>query len=246
MMNYASWLLFGLGATLLQVVALALLPLRRRAFVGRTTRTLIHLLSRAWVGYLRRVGLADIRFDDAGFAAVRDERGILFAANHPSLTDAVFVLARMPRALCVYKAALRRNVFFSAFLRAAEYVPNDEGIDLIRSASHALARGHSLLVFPEGTRTSVGTALNRLKPGFALIAQRATAPVQLIHIRCETDFLRKGVPWWRAPSELPARAHVGLGERLASAAYPTPRDLCDRVAALLGERVTRTASQCPP
>ncbi len=67
----------------------------------------------------------------------------------------------------------------------AGYVRGDAGLDLIRAAAAKVAAGQSLLVFPEGTRTAAGAVVGPMKPGFALIADRAKAPVRLIVIRSD-------------------------------------------------------------
>ena len=67
-------------------------------------------------------------------------------------------------------------------------------------ADQVAATGNSLLVFPEGTRTVPGRKLNPLKPGFALIASRARAPVRVIIVRSPPDLVPKGWSWWRARS----------------------------------------------
>ena len=53
-----------------------------------------------------------------------------------------------------------------------------------------VAAGHSLLIFPEGTRTAPGVALNPLRPGFALIAARARVPIRLILVRAPRDLVQ--------------------------------------------------------
>jgi 1-acyl-sn-glycerol-3-phosphate acyltransferase len=55
-----------------------------------------------------------------------------------------------------------------------------------------------LLVFPEGTR-SICQPINPLKPGFALIAKRAQAPLQPIFLRTNSPYLSKDWKIWRPP-----------------------------------------------
>ena len=92
-----------------------------------------------------------------------------------------------------------------------------------------VAAGRSLLVFPEGTRTAPGTRLNPLKPGFALIASRAHAPVRLIIVRAPRDLVPKGWSWWRAPS-FPSHVDITLRGEIDPIPGETAGDLTARAA----------------
>ena len=133
----------------------------------------------------------------------------MLVANHPGLMDITYLLARVPEAVCIFKPAIRRNPVLGAAARSAGYLANDGGIDLIRAASAKVAAGHTLVIFPEGTRTRDGL-LNPLKPGFALIAQRARTPIQTVRITCDSDLLIKNRAWWKLP-RLPAHVTLTLG-----------------------------------
>jgi 1-acyl-sn-glycerol-3-phosphate acyltransferase len=51
-----------------------------------------------------------------------------------------------------------------------------------------------------------------MKPGFALIADRAQAPVTLMVINATPGFLTRGRPWWPAPEILPAVVRITLDQ----------------------------------
>ncbi|MBI3885561.1 MAG: 1-acyl-sn-glycerol-3-phosphate acyltransferase [Opitutae bacterium] len=143
-------------------------------------------------------------------------RPCVLVANHPGLMDITYLLARVPEAVCIFKPAIRRNPVLGAAARRAGYLASDGGHDLVRAAGAKVAAGHTLVVFPEGTRTPPGVELGPFKPGFALIAQRARVPVQLVHIGWNTNVLVKGRAWWRLP-RLPGRVDITVGPCLAPA-----------------------------
>jgi 1-acyl-sn-glycerol-3-phosphate acyltransferase len=123
----------------------------------------------------------------------------------------------------------------------AGYVRGDSGLDLIKAAAARVASGQSLLVFPEGTRTAEGALVGKMKPGFALIADRARAPVRLMVITATPGIGAKGRPWWPAPEVLPAAFTITLDrtwpyEPGRSAAELT-REVEQRVCEALAERV---------
>jgi 1-acyl-sn-glycerol-3-phosphate acyltransferase len=119
------------------------------------------------------------------------------------------MLARLPEAICIYKPDVANNPFYGATARCAGYLSSGHGRHLLRTAAAKIAAGHTLLVFPEGTRTRAG-ALNPLKPGFVAMARMAQAPIQLVRITCDSALLTKARAWWKAP-HLPANVTVSLG-----------------------------------
>src|SRR6478735_2919911 len=97
----------------------------------------------------------------------------------------------------------------SAPARGAGYLGSDGGQELVRRAVEKVTRGHTLLVFPEGTREPEGKLL-LFKSGFASIARRAHAPVQLLRITTDSDMLTKGRPILRLP-RVPTHVTITVG-----------------------------------
>jgi 1-acyl-sn-glycerol-3-phosphate acyltransferase len=155
-----------------------------------------------------------LRIEGRALDALRHEPGgLLIAANHPTMLDALVVVSRLPRGVCIMKAALMRNPFLGAGARLARYICNDSPRGLVRQAVQCLREGGQLVMFPEGTRT-VRAPLNELRPGFTLIAERARVPIQTVILEVENPFLTKGWPIWRLPP-LPIVIHARLGARFA-------------------------------
>jgi 1-acyl-sn-glycerol-3-phosphate acyltransferase len=198
----AVFLAWNLPATLLYW----LLPRRLSAPFGRF---MITQGFRALLGLMRLTGLA--RFDLAALDALRDEPGLVIAPNHPTLIDAVLVASRLPRVVCITKASLWQNPALGAGSRLAGYIRNDSPHRLVRRAAEAISGGCQLLIFPEGTRT-VTPPLGPFKPGFALMARQADAPVQTVLLETNSPYLRKGWPVWRRP-DFPLVYRARLGRR---------------------------------
>jgi 1-acyl-sn-glycerol-3-phosphate acyltransferase len=155
-----------------------------------------------------------LAIDSDALDALRDEPGgLLIAANHPTMIDAMVLVSRLPRSLCIMKAELMRNVFLGAGARLARYICNDSPRGLVRQAVQSLKEGGQLVMFPEGTRT-VQRPLNAFRPGFTSIADRAGVPIQTVVLETDNPFLTKGWPIWRLPP-LPIMIRARLGERFA-------------------------------
>lgn len=190
------------GAVLLRV-----LPPSRRQAAGQA---IVLNGFRFMLGGMRLTGLFD--YDLSELDTLRDARGVVIAPNHLSLLDIVLVASRVPRVVCIVKASLWNNLFLGGCARLAGYIRNDAPQILVRRAAAELRAGNNLLIFPEGTRIAVPGTLGPFKPGFALMARIAGAPVQAVFIESNSPYLQKGWPLLRMPP-LPLHYRVRLGKR---------------------------------
>jgi 1-acyl-sn-glycerol-3-phosphate acyltransferase len=212
---YALLLLLGLVSLLWNLLALPLHLLLPEP-TGRTLgRAVIAHSYRLFWAVASASGM--MRVDASCLDALKDERGLIVVANHPTMLDALLLVARLPRSACIMKAELMRNVFLGAGARLARYIRNDSARAMIRLAVQDLRRGGQLVIFPEGTRTEQAP-LDAFRPGFTLIAKLAKAPIQTVFIDTDTPYLRKGWPIWRVPP-LPIRVRLRLGERFEPSAH---------------------------
>lgn len=222
---YVTLLLFGSGGLLLSLFSLATGWLPRTARVERFHQRLIHRHFAFFHWWCAVTRLVFVRY--RGLERM-PAGGLVVAANHPALIDITCLLARIPEAVCIFKPAIRRNPVLGAAARRAGYLGSDGGHDLVRFAAAKVASGHTLVIFPEGTRTPPGEVVLPFKPGFALIARRAGVPIQLVRIRTDSNVLTKGRAWWRPP-QLPARVDVTLGPLLDSGGAESTAMLSARI-----------------
>jgi 1-acyl-sn-glycerol-3-phosphate acyltransferase len=171
--------------------------------------------------------------------------GRVLAANHPALIDITCLLARLPEAVCIFKPAIRRNPVLGAAARRAGYLGSDGGHELVRAAAAKVAGGHTLVVFPEGTRTPPGRGLLPFKPGFVLIARRARVPIQLVHITTDSDVLTKGGRWWRLP-RFPAQVKVTAGPLIPTDTAASTTELSDTIETWFRSHIAPAPNAEPP
>lgn len=229
---YLSFLVFGVVGLGLNLVCAVLLLAPRREALGRPVRRVIRLLFDLWTKWLTACGIVRVSYH--GFDGPIED-GVVVVANHPSLIDAPILLARMPGATCIFKPQIMRNPVIGPAAIMAGYSSGDAGVDTVRTVAAKVAAGRSLLIFPEGTRTEVGRTLGPLKAGFALVAARAGAPVQLVIIRVTEGLVARGRPWWRYPDTLPAWISATLDRRWEHDPGRHAATLCDEVEARIRE-----------
>ena len=204
------WGVFGGLLTLFGGPLHLILPTRTGEKLGRM---LLHQLFRKFVVYLRLSDL--VKADLTALDALEGiPHSFIAAPNHTSLWDVVFIIARLPSAVCVMKKQILHNIVLGGGARLAGYIANDGMTRMIRDATRSLDEGGQLLLFPEGTRTRPDARwINPLKGGCAIIATKAQVPVYPIFIRSNTRFLQKGWPLWRRPV-FPITIRFDLGEPL--------------------------------
>lgn len=205
----ASCLLWSLPASLLHRV----LPRR----IGEPLGQWGIMAGFRWALWLMRA-LGVVRADLSALDALRDERSLVVASNHPTMMDAVLLISRLPRVVCITKASLWDSPFLGGGVRLAGYVRNDAPLPMIRRAAEAVREGRQLMVFPEGSRTD-RFPVDRFSRGFALTARAAGAPIQTVLIEADSPYLGKGWPLLRRP-DLPVVFRVRLGERFAPGRDP--------------------------
>lgn len=231
---FLSWIWFGLGGLALNLACVPLLLLPNRERHGPRARATTRWLFNFWLRWMHASGVVRVTWN--GFDRPLPT-GVVYVANHPCLVDAPFLLARLPDTVCIFKPAVLRNPFMAPTALLCGYVSaGDNGIDLIRNSVDRLNAGQSLLVFPEGTRTASGVALNPLKAGFAFIARRAGCPVQLIRVRSSPLLARKTLRWWRVPP-LPGWVDFTLDECIPAEEIDSPAAFAERISTRLREQL---------
>jgi 1-acyl-sn-glycerol-3-phosphate acyltransferase len=192
---------FGLVSVVAGVTLFPLLCLSTRD--AEVARRRAQRLTHVWFGMFSRLMAATraIRFEVHGAERLR-QPGIMVVANHPSLIDVVLLLGYMPEVDCILKPAIFRNPFMRRPATWLGYIAQHSPEQLLVDAQAALRRNHSLLVFPEGTRTVPGEPI-RMPHGAARMALETGATIVPVAIKVTPPHLFKHEPWWRAPATRP-------------------------------------------
>lgn len=199
----------GMMSLTWNLVCGVLYPLLPRANGRLLGRAAISSVYRGFWSTAQWLGLMSI--DCRALDALNEDGGLIIAANHPSMFDAMLVIARVPRGICIMRASLMRSPFIGPGARLARYIRNDPPRAMVRSCIENLQAGGQLVLFPEGTRT-VQRPINAFRPGITLIAQLARVPIQTVIIESKSPYLGKGWPILKPP-RFPVVVAARLGRR---------------------------------
>ena len=176
--------------TLVATTAVGMLGKRLGMDSNRNTNRMTQLLGDIGCGF------AGLDFEIEGVENLDRQRPAIFVFNHQSLLDSL-VLAHLLRrdvvAFC--KKEMADNPVIGPLLRQVDtiFVDREEKgqAAVLKQALGALASGRSLVIAPEGTRSTLGD-IQPFKHGAFFLARKAQVPLVPIVLHNVKDALPKG------------------------------------------------------
>ena len=152
-----------------------------------------HWCARTWSRLI--LGTTGVRVTVVGADRLDPRRSYVLASNHQSIYDIPIIFASLPLQLrIVAKASLGSIPFLGWHLHRTGHLLVDRkkpGADIIEKMRRLVSEAHSLIVFPEGTR-SVDGRVGRFKKGSFIVAIDAGLPVVPVSISGSRQVMRKG------------------------------------------------------
>ena len=160
---------------------------------GRT----MMVLGRVWVRWI--LATFSVRVDVAGLENVPTHAPIILMSNHQSLADIAAIVSTLPPSVkwrFVAKKELVRVPVFGQALLASGHIIIDRGnreraVASLRRAAERIRGGTSVIVFPEGTRSSDGH-LRLFKSGPFHLAVEAQVPIVPVTVSGSQHITPKG------------------------------------------------------
>jgi 1-acyl-sn-glycerol-3-phosphate acyltransferase len=152
-----------------------------------------HRCARAWAWLILKT--TGVRVTVRGLEKLEADRSYVFASNHQSIYDIPIVFASLPYQLrIVSKASLGSFPFLGWHLSRTGHLLVDRanpGASIVKKMARLVRGSRSLIVFPEGTRSTTG-ALGRFKGGMFLVAIDAGLPIVPVSISGSRHVMLKG------------------------------------------------------
>lgn len=143
------------------------------------------------------LALAGLRVRIEGLEWLEPKQTYIFMPNHASFLDILLAFAYIP---FNFRIITKKEMFYVPLmgwaLKLSCQIPMDranprKGLASLRRASGLLQEGISIVVFPEGTRTSDGQ-INDLKATLFVLPIRSGVPVVPVRIDGTFEALRRG------------------------------------------------------
>jgi 1-acyl-sn-glycerol-3-phosphate acyltransferase len=169
---------FALGGIVISALLMAL------GGKPKSGQRMVRMVWRFLIWICIRCGLISV---DAG--SLKNIRGRIIVANHPSLIDVVILTAYIGDAYSIAKSDLKRSLFFGEVIKRV-MIANDEFV--LEKAKKILDIGGNVLIFPEGTRTPLDGTKLKLHRGAAQLSIRLATAITPIRIEMSRRILAKG------------------------------------------------------
>jgi 1-acyl-sn-glycerol-3-phosphate acyltransferase len=152
-----------------------------------------HKCARAWSRLILKT--TGVRVEVNGLERLDPGRSYVFAANHQSIYDIPIVFTALPFQLrIVAKESLGKIPFLGWHLQRTGHLLVDRsrpGAGIVKKMARLVGERHSLIVFPEGTRSVDGTVA-RFKGGPFVLALEAQVPIVPVSIAGSRYVMKKG------------------------------------------------------
>jgi 1-acyl-sn-glycerol-3-phosphate acyltransferase len=241
--HYCVFMLFGLKLLMICAVTVlaALLVILLGPFdhYGKSA----YGITRLWTRLILTIGGVAVRVN--GLSQINPKQQYVFMVNHQSNIDIPVLIQSLAafQLRWIAKRELLWVPFFGWAMRAAKHITVDrsgrfDALGSLKKAQERMKDGISLVVFPEGTRSSDGNLLPFKRGGF-LLAAKSQTPIVPVTITGSGAILPKGD--WRIRG---GKIEVTVGAPVSAEDYRpgTLRGLSSHVQELI-EKTLQTVSQ---
>lgn len=140
----------------------------------------IHGMAKRWANGLIRVGGGKVHVH--GIEHIPKEEPVLFVSNHQGNFDIPVILSKVPRKTgFISKIEVMKLPMIRSWMTHLDCVFLDrkdrrQAVKSISAGAESLKNGHSLVIFPEGTR-SKGEPVQEFKTGSFKLATKSGVPI---------------------------------------------------------------------
>lgn len=224
-----SFAIFGFCGIILTVILLPILLLTNETPARRKFgKILLKISFRSFLWGMQFLGVMGLKTKNLDRLKTG---GRLVLSNHPSLIDAVILIAIIDNPNGIIKSSLFNNPSMYGLAKIAGLMRNVEGPELIRKSIESISTGENLIIFPEGTRTKVLGEVT-FKQGAAYIAIKGKINITPILIVTSEPVLRKDHSWYKVPSKKPLFIVSVLDEVDVATKFNPRGDLLNEAAEL--------------
>lgn len=153
----------------------------------------------AWLTLQLAHHVCGIKIDLRDPQGLRKKSGVIFASKHQSAFETVAYSLLLPKPAFVLKRELLFLPLFGLYLWRFNCVPIDRKAgaaaikNMVKSARDRLEKGHSLVIFAEGTRSAPDVENPTYHPGVAALYSQLQVPVVPVALNSGLCWGRKAI-----------------------------------------------------
>ena len=180
---------FGCGALIINYIVFPYISLfvkeeeKRKAYCN-----VIHKTWKFFCTMMQKAGAIKVELTNP--EKIKNLKGKIIVANHPSYIDIVLLIGSVPNTICVAKKELKKNIFMGNIVKSLYLINDEESEKMLKNTVEILKEGYNIVIFPSGTRTQENEPL-KLHKGAALMALHTHCDIVPVHISCDYKFLAK-------------------------------------------------------
>ena len=202
------------------------------------TGNFIHHMARVWGRSI--LWISRVKVEISGLEQIQPSDAVIFMSNHQSNFDIPVYFSALPvQFRWLAKAELFKIPIFGRAMRSAGYISIDRtnaksALRSLKRAAEIIRNGTSVLIFPEGTRSTDGKLLPFKNGGFFL-AIGAGVPIVPLSIQGTRQVMAKGRKLIHG-----GRVHIELKPSIDTTAYTrkTMGPLMEQVRTSIAEGMT--------
>jgi 1-acyl-sn-glycerol-3-phosphate acyltransferase len=163
-----AFTVFLVGSLFITIYGFILFGFRKK--VNEKNKLRFHKLLRWAADFaIRRVPGVKFRYEN--LSGETFEKPAVIIANHQSHLDLMCLMMLTPKLIILTNDWVWNSPFYGRIIRYADFYPVSQGIEnSIEQLSNAVKRGYSIVIFPEGTR-STDCSINRFRRGAFYLAE---------------------------------------------------------------------------
>lgn len=195
--SLVALLVFSVGSLFNTIMGFFLITLT--AGKSKTTRLWFHYFLK-WTTWFMIYVMFNVKKKVVGYQKEKFEKPSVIISNHQSHIDIMLMLMLHPKIILLTNDWVQRNFFYGKIVKMADFYPILDHlhahVDLLKKK---VDDGYSIMIFPEGTRSSTGK-IGRFHKGAYYLAEQLKLDILPILLHGPGDCITKGEPFLKSGS----------------------------------------------
>ena len=140
---------FGCGALIINYIVFPYISLfvkeeeKRKAYCN-----VIHTTWKFFCTMMQKAGTIKVELTNP--EKIKNLKGKIIVANHPSYIDIVLLIGSVPNTICVAKKELKKNIFMGNIVKSLYLINDEESEKMLKNTDEIHKEGYNIVIFSVG------------------------------------------------------------------------------------------------